>query len=576
MNVMDLYKQWSTGISFDLETKAELLAIKDNPDEIRDRFYKELEFGTAGVRGLVGAGTNRMNVYVVRKLSNSIAQYVMSLGIEKPTVMIGYDSRNHSLEFAKEAAAVFAGNGIKVYMHSELCPVPAMSYSIRLLKCTMGVLITASHNPKEYNGYKVFGAVGSQLAPDDIEKIKEILDTLTDYSKIPGFDFEYFSNRGKITKIGVNIKNSYLKTVRRLVIDRNALSINAPKLKLVYTPLHGAGINYVPKLLKRLGFKELYTVKAQMTPDGNFPTVTVPNPEDGSVYELAIKLADEKGADLILATDPDADRAGAAVKNENGEYILLNGNQIGILLLDYIITTRKNKNTMPENPFVVSTVVSTRLTEAICKHHDIEYIDVFTGFKYIGGAINKHEDEGGKSFLFGFEESYGYLPGSYARDKDGIATCVLLAEVAAYYNAKGMNLLQALDEIYAKYGYHYETQVSLVFQGETGLEKSKEIMARLREMKNQISEMPVTNMIDYLASKKYVFGEEPVVVDIEFDKEDVLYYSFGDNWAVVRPSGTEPKIKVYFGAKGEDMDEAKEKAAKIKESVMATIKKLYE
>ena len=576
MKVMELYKQWSTGITFDLETKAELLAIKDNPDEIRDRFYKELEFGTAGIRGILGAGTNRMNVYVVRKLSNALAEYVSNLGIEKPTVMVGYDSRNFSLEFAKEAASVFAGHGIKVYMHSELCPVPAMSYSLRLLKCTLGVLITASHNPKEYNGYKVFGADGSQLSPEDIKKIKEILDTTDDYSKIPGFDFNFLSDTGKITKIGVNIKNSYLKTVRRLVVDRNALTLNAPKLKLIYTPLHGAGLNYVPKLLKRLGFKELYTVKSQMTADGNFPTVTVPNPEDGSVYELAIQLAEEKGADLILATDPDADRTGAAVKNENGEYVLLNGNQIGVLLLDYIITVRKNRNTMPENPFVVSTIVSTRLTEAICKQHDIEYIDVFTGFKYIGSQITKNDENGDKTFLFGFEESYGYLPGNYARDKDGIATCVLLAECAAYYSAKGMNLLQAIEEIYQKYGYYYETQVSLVFQGETGLEKSKEIMASLRKMRNQVSELPMQYMIDYKASEKYNFGDEPTTEKVEFDRENVLYYNFGDNWAVVRPSGTEPKIKVYFGSKGESMEQAKEEAAKLKESIMATIKKLYE
>jgi len=576
MDIEKLYDQWSTKLYFDDATRKELLAVAGDDAEIRDRFYRELEFGTAGIRGVIGAGTNRINVYVVRRVSHGIAQMIVKRGEKamKAGIVIGYDSRNFSKEFAMEAASVFAGNGIRVYMHSDLCPVPVLSYSIRKLKCEAGVMVTASHNPKEYNGYKAYGSDGAQIPPEDSQVITDVISKITDYTKLPKFDYDFFVRKGTIRILDDKVKKSYFAEIKKVLVDKENLKKNAGNLKLVYTPVHGAGAKFVPVILKELGFENLYVVEEQMEPNGDFPTVNVPNPENRDVYDLAVALAEKNGANLTLATDPDADRTGAFIKSANGEYVMLNGNQIGCVLLEYILSAKAKTGTMPERPFVVSTIVSTDLAKAICDNYGVEYIQVLTGFKFIGEQIALLEEQGDKKFVFGFEESYGYLAGTYARDKDAVASCMLLAEAAAYYDSIGMTLLDAVEEIYKKYGYYAEMQVSLTLKGESGVAKMAELMDAFRAKKGDVvkEEISVFKDIKTSVAVDCKTGEETA---IDLPKSNVLYYDMPCGWFAVRPSGTEPKIKFYFGICDKtSMDAAWDKAEEIKADLMATVQEL--
>ena len=576
MDIGTIYTQWATNRYFDEETRKELETIADNNSEIRDRFYKELNFGTAGIRGIIGAGTNRMNKYVVRRLSTAIAAHILSKGTKakKDGIVIGYDSRNFSEEFAKEAAAVFAGNGIKVYLHTEIIPVPVLSFSVRHLRCAAGVMITASHNPKEYNGYKVYGPDGAQLSLTDSAQISRIMLSITDYTKVPSFSFDFFKTGNNIKYVDSNIKSIYLKEVKKLIADKEGFKKNAGKITVVYTPLHGAGAKWIPEILKECGVTNLHTVKEQMQPDGNFPTVNLPNPEDPAAFTMALDLAKNVQADIVLASDPDSDRTGVYARTPSGDYAMLNGNQIGVLLVERIIESHNMRKMMPVNPFVVSTVVSTRLTKQICETNNIEYIDVLTGFKFIGEKIMELDERGDKNFLFGFEESYGYLPGTYARDKDAVAGCLFMAEAAAHYAASGKTLFEALDDIYKKYSYHNELQVSINLKGESGLRMIQKIMDVVRNAAGRFTANVPAVYTDIQTSEITKYNADGSIASKEkstLPSSNVLTFDYGDRWFCLRPSGTEPKIKIYFGGIADNLDTAHDKAIKLKEEVVGKI-----
>ena len=576
MDIGATYSQWATNRYFDEESRKELAAIEGNNTEIRDRFYKELDFGTAGIRGVIGAGTNRMNKYVVRRLSTAIAAHILSKGTKakKDGVVIGYDSRNFSDVFAKEAAAVFSGNGIKVYLHTDIVPVPVLSYSVRQLRCAAGVMITASHNPKEYNGYKVYGPDGAQLSLEDSKQISRLMQAITDYTKVPSFSFDFFKTGNNIKYVDNSIKQNFFKDVKKLIADKDGFKKNAKNLTVVYTPLHGAGAKWIPELLKECGVTNLHTVKEQMQPDGNFSTINLPNPEDPAAFTMALELAKEVNADIVLASDPDADRTGIYAKTPDGGYAMINGNQIGVILCDRIIESHKARKTMPVNPFVVSTVVSTRLTKDICLANNVEYIDVLTGFKFIGEKIMDLDEKGDKNYLFGFEESYGYLPGTYARDKDAVAGCVFATEAAAHYTSQGITLFEALDNIYKKYGYHNELQVSINLKGEAGLKMIKKIMDTIRDTNGKFTDEIPAVYTDILTGDIISYNTDGSIASKQscnLPSSNVLYFEYKDKWFCVRPSGTEPKIKIYFGGKSNSLDSAHDKAIKLKEEVVGKI-----
>ena len=576
MDIGATYSQWATNRYFDEESRKELAAIEGNNTEIRDRFYKELDFGTAGIRGVIGAGTNRMNKYVVRRLSTAIAAHILSKGTKakKDGVVIGYDSRNFSDVFAKEAAAVFAGNGIKVYLHTDIVPVPVLSYSVRQLRCAAGVMITASHNPKEYNGYKVYGPDGAQLSLEDSKQISRLMQAITDYTKVPSFSFDFFKTGNNIKYVDNSIKQNFFKDVKKLIADKDGFKKNAKNLTVVYTPLHGAGAKWIPELLKECGVTNLHTVKEQMQPDGNFSTINLPNPEDPAAFTMALDLAKEVNADIVLASDPDADRTGIYAKTPDGGYAMINGNQIGVILCDRIIESHKARKTMPVNPFVVSTIVSTRLTKDICLANNVEYIDVLTGFKFIGEKIMDLDEKGDKNYLFGFEESYGYLPGTYARDKDAVAGCLFAAEAAAFYTSQGITLFEALDNIYKKYGYHNELQVSINLKGEAGLKMIKKIMETIRDTNGKFTDEIPAVYTDILTGDIISYNTDGSIASKQscnLPSSNVLYFECKDKWFCVRPSGTEPKIKIYFGGKSNTLDSAHDKAIKLKEEVVGKI-----
>ena len=564
MEVKDLYTEWSSNEYFDQDVREELKALEGNDAEIRERFYRNLAFGTAGIRGILGAGTNRMNKYVIRRASYGIAQMLKEKGEEacKRGIVIAYDSRLCSDVFAKEAASVYAGNGIKVYLHKSICPVPILSFSVRYLKTISGAMVTASHNPKEYNGYKVYGEDGCQLPTPETEKIIELLGQYDDYTKVPSYDFDALVSEGKIEYVGDEIYRAYYESAKSYLADPETLKETAGKINLVYTPLHGTGARFVPELLKQIGFTNVYTVEEQMQPDGHFPTVNVPNPEFLDVYDLAIKIANKNNADVILASDPDADRTGVAVKDKDGNFKVLTGNQIGILLLNYILKGKKNAGTLKDTDFVVSTIVSSRLTAEMCKAYNVGYADVLTGFKYIGEQITNREENGNEKFILGFEESYGYLIGSFARDKDSVSACMLLAEEAAYYNSKGMTLLDALNEIFDEFGYWLESQNSFTFPGEAGSKKISDMMSDFREKKADVLPGEIIKFTDYN------YGPEVTGVP----KSNVLYYEVKDGWFCVRPSGTEPKIKLYCGAKGKCINCATKRLDEIRSKALEFMK----
>lgn len=574
MAYMDVYKEWLTDPCFDEATKAELKAIENDPKEIEDRFYRELEFGTAGLRGVIGAGTNRMNVYIVSKATQGFANYILSQGAEQAAkgVAIAYDSRNMSPEFAETTALVLAGNGIKAYLFESLRPVPVLSFAVRHLGCTGGVVVTASHNPPQYNGYKVYWEDGAQVPYPRDEAIMAEVNKISDFASIKKLSREEALEKGLLVMIGKDVDDAYDEAVLSQLVNPEVVKEMGKTLKVVYTPLHGSGNLPVRRILAKAGLENVLVVPEQELPDGNFPTVALPNPEDVNAFKLAMALSEKEGADYMCATDPDADRVGAVVKNSDGEYVVFTGNMMGTLICEYILSQKAEKGILPKNAAVVSTIVSSDLTKAICKNYGVAYFDVLTGFKYIGEKIKEFEADGSYSYQFGFEESYGCLTGSYARDKDAVDANLMIAEIASYYKKQGKTLYDALQALYAKYGYYKETVTSINLGGVEGAAQIKKVMADLRaDSPSEVGGVKVVEARDYSADtiKNIATGE---VKPTGLPKSNVLYYILEDGtWFCVRPSGTEPKIKVYFGASGSTMDEASAKAQKASDGILAIV-----
>ncbi len=577
MDYKSQYLNWLNNNYFDIETKNELKEIENNDKEIQERFYKDLEFGTGGLRGIIGAGTNRMNKYTVSKATQGLANYILKQGDEgkKMGVAIAYDSRNMSPEFAQQAALVLNGNGIKTYVFDELRPTPELSFAVRHLGCIAGIVVTASHNPPEYNGYKVYWSDGGQVPyPKDEEIITEV-NNISDYSQVKVADKSEAEKTGLYNVVGKEIDDEFIKNVKAQSINSDIIKQVADTFKIVYTPLHGTGNKPVRRVLSEIGFKNVFVVPEQELPDKNFSTVDYPNPEDPKAFTLAMNLAKEKEADIIVGTDPDADRVGAVVKNSNGEYVILTGNMTGVLISDYILSQKKANGTLPSNGALITTIVSTKMTSSIANYYGIDMYEVLTGFKYIGEKIKEFEQTGSNTYLFGFEESYGCLAGTYARDKDAIVATMLICEIAAFYKTKGMTLYEGLQEVYKKYGYFKETIKSVTLKGIEGVEKIKYIMNTLRNnTPTKVADMKVVEAKDYKSSvtKNFVTNEEQ---KINLPVSDVLYYVLEDeSWICIRPSGTEPKIKIYFGAKANSEEEVDNKLKVVVDGAMNIIDKL--
>lgn len=574
MNYKEEYQRWCEDSSFDEETKKELLSIKDDEEEIKDRFYKELEFGTAGLRGVIGMGTNRMNKYTVGKATQGLANYILEQGTQDKGVAISYDSRRMSDEFSLQTALILNANGIKTYLFESLRPVPELSFAIRELGATAGIMITASHNPPKYNGYKVYWDDGSQIvAPRDKDIINKVR-SITDFKEIKTISREEAVKKGLFNVIGKEMDDKYIETLKNKVLNPEIVREQGKDLKIVYTPLHGTGNTIAERLLNELGFKNVYVVPEQAKPDGNFPTVDYPNPEDKKAFKLALELAKKVDADVILATDPDADRLGIYAKDtKTGEYMPYTGNMSALLIAEYRISQMKEKGILPKDGMFITTIVSSDLAKAIAANYKLECIEVLTGFKNIGAVMKKAEENHDKTYVFGFEESYGCLIGDYARDKDGIAAVMSLCEAAAYYRSKGITLWDQMNNIYEKYGYYKEDQVSIVLEGAEGAEKIKEMMTDMRNKDvEQIGKYKVLCFKD--VDKDYVknmtTGEESKT---GLPKSNVLYYQLEDNaWCCVRPSGTEPKIKLYFGVKGECEKCATEKLEELKDAMVKLVR----
>lgn len=555
MNTSELYSLWLEKAVDDPDLIAELKGIEGNDDEIYDRFYRELEFGTAGLRGVIGAGTNRMNIYTVRKATQGLAEYVLDKGGE--SVAIAYDSRIKSTLFAEEAAKVLAANGIKVYIYKELMPTPMLSYAVRELHCTSGIVITASHNPAKYNGYKAYGADGAQLSVENSAKVLSFVDKVEMFGGAKTMSFDEGITSGIIEYIGDELVEKYLETVKTRSVEKVTADLN-----VIYTPLNGTGNKPVREILKRIGIKNVTVVPEQEFPDGNFPTAPFPNPEIRQAFECAINLSKSVEADLLLATDPDCDRVGIAVKNGD-DFTLMSGNEVGACLLDYILSRRKANGTLPENPVAVKTIVSTPLADKIAAKYGCKLINVLTGFKYIGEQAGILEKKGEQErFVFGFEESYGYLAGAYVRDKDAVVASMLICEMAAYYKNLGKNLLDVTNELYAEHGMVFTSQNSFTFEGAAGMKKMQDIMDDLRRLPpKKIGENQVVAISDYETSEKLELksGKKSVIT---LPKSNVLYYDLDENGSnlIVRPSGTEPKIKVYITSVDADGEKAKSRA----------------
>ena len=566
MNYLEEYEKWCTDPAFDEETKKELLGIKGNEEEIKDRFYKELEFGTAGLRGVIGMGTNRMNKYTVGKATQGLANYIIEQGTQEKGVAISYDSRKMSDEFSLQTALILNANGIKTYLFESLRPVPELSFAVRELHCTAGIMITASHNPPKYNGYKVYWDDGSQIVEPRDKEIIEKVRAIKDFKEIKTISKEEAVKKGLFNIIGKEIDDKYIDTLKKLVLNPEIVKEQGKKLKIVYTPLHGTGNTVASRLLKELGFENVYVVPEQEKPDGNFPTVDYPNPEDKKAFKLALELAKKVDADVVLATDPDADRLGIYAKDtKTGEYMTYTGNMSALLIAEYRISQMKEKGLLPKNGMLITTIVSSDLAKAIADYYGLECIEVLTGFKNIGAVIKKAEENKDKTYVFGFEESYGCLIGDYARDKDGISAVMSLCEATAYYKSKGMTLWDQMMKIYEKYGYYKEDQISIVLEGADGAEKIKSMMTNMRNKDIlKIGEYKVNIFKDI--SKDYVknmsTGKESKA---NLPKSNVLYYELEDNaWCCVRPSGTEPKIKLYMGVKGKNEEDATQKLNNLK------------
>ena len=574
MEYREKYEEWLSNPYFDADTKAELKGIENDENEIKERFYKDLEFGTAGLRGIIGAGTNRLNIYTVRKATQGLANYILKKGMEGKGVAIAYDSRNMSPEFADEAALCLAANKIKAYVFESLRPTPELSYAVRHLGCAAGINITASHNPPEYNGYKVYWEDGAQITPPHDKGIMDEVKAVTDYNNVKTMSLDDAKEAGLYETIGAAIDDSYIAELKKQVIHQDAIDAVGKDLKIVYSPLHGTGNIPARRVLKELGFENVYVVKEQELPDGNFPTVSYPNPEAEEAFELGLKLAKEVDADLVLATDPDADRLGVYVKDtKSGEYKVLTGNMSGCLLADYEIGQRQAVwGSLPDDGYLIKTIVTSNLADAIAKGYGIGLIEVLTGFKYIGQQILGFETSGKGTYLFGFEESYGCLIGTHARDKDAIVATMALCEAAAYYKTKGKTLWDAMLDMYEKYGYYKDSIQSITLKGIEGLQKIQEIMDTLRKNPpKEVAGYQVLKTRDYQADEilNVETGEK---TGTGLPKSNVLYYDLSDDaWLCVRPSGTEPKVKFYYGVKGTSVADSDEKSERMGKDVLAMI-----
>ena len=587
MEFQEKYNYWRTSDTFDEATHNELESIKDDENEIKERFYKDLEFGTAGLRGVIGAGTNRMNKYTVTKATQGLANYILKTGKQDKGVVIAFDSRRFSPEFSMWAALCLNANGIKTYRFDTLRPTPVLSFAVRELGCVAGIVVTASHNPPEYNGYKVYWEDGAQIVPPiDGEIIAEV-NAITDYSVIKMMDLEEAKAKGLYNVVGEELDKKYIDTLKSLVLNPEIIKNSAKDLKIVYTPLHGTGNIPVQTVLKELGFENVYVVPEQEQPDGEFPTVSYPNPEDPKAFALALELAKKVDADIILANDPDADRLGVFVKKTSGvcecgddcncgeecncndepEYEMFTGNMSALFIAEYELSQKKEKGILPENGAIITTIVSSDLTKAIAKEYNMKLFEVLTGFKWIGEKIKQFEQAGGNyEYVFGFEESYGCLVGTHARDKDGIVAVMATCEAAAYYKSKGISAWEQMNNIYKKYGYYKEGQIALTFKGIEGAEKIKSIMDKLRSNPpTELAGLKVKEFRDYQANvvKDLVTGETR---ETGLPKSNVLYFDLeNSSWCCVRPSGTEPKIKFYCGVCSDSTEKSKEKLEALKE-----------
>lgn len=568
MKAKEQFENWLNSDYFDAETKKELLAIRNDEKEIEERFYRELEFGTAGLRGIIAAGTNRMNIYTVRKATQGLANYIIKAGGKEKGVAIAYDSRHMSPEFADEAALCLNANGIKAYVFDSLRPTPELSFAVRYFKCTAGINITASHNPSNYNGYKVYWEDGAQITPPHDTGIMEEVKNVTDYAEVKTMNKKEAVEAGLYIQIGKEVDDAYINELKKCVIHPEVIKEQASKLKIVYTPLHGTGNLLVRRVLDELGFENVYVVKEQELPDGDFPTVAYPNPEAKEAFDLALKLAKEKDADLVLATDPDADRLGVYVKDNNKEYHSLTGNMSGCLIGEYEIAQRQAVKGLPDDGALITTIVSTKLSKAIAKNYGMNYIEVLTGFKYIGQQILNFEESGKGTYLFGFEESYGCLIGTYARDKDAVAASMALCEAAAYYKTKNLTLWDAMIDMYEKYGYYKDGVKAITLSGIEGLQKIQDIINGLRnDPPKEIGGYKVVAFRDYKTGiiKDTATGNES---QTGLPTSNVLYFDLEDDaWVCVRPSGTEPKLKLYFGVKGKNEEDAQSIASKMNDSL---------
>ena len=568
MDFLEKYDYWRTSETFDEATHKELEAIKNDENEIKERFYKDLEFGTAGLRGVIGAGTNRMNKYTVTKATQGLANYIIKKGMQNKGVAIAFDSRRFSPEFSEWAALCLNANGIKTYRFDTLRPTPVLSFAVRELGCIAGIVVTASHNPPEYNGYKVYWEDGAQIVPPTDGEIIAEVNAITDYSTIKMMNKEDAVNQGLFNVIGEQLDKKYIDTLKKLVLNPEIIKNNAKDLKIVYTPLHGTGNIPVQTVLKELGFENVYVVPEQEKPDGEFPTVSYPNPEDPKAFALAIELAKKVDADIILANDPDADRLGVFVKNnENGEYEMFTGNMSALFIAEYELSQKKEKGILPENGAIITTIVSSDLTKAMAKEYNMKLFEVLTGFKWIGEKIKQFEQAGGNyEYVFGFEESYGCLVGTHARDKDGIVAVMKTCEAAAYYKSKGISAWEQMDNIYKKYGYYKEGQIALTFKGIEGAEKIKAIMEKLRSNPpTELAGLKVLEFRDYKANiiKDLQTGE---TCETGLPNSNVLYFALeNSSWCCARPSGTEPKIKFYCGVCTDSSEKSAQQLEALKE-----------
>lgn len=574
MNYKEKYNEWCNNPAIDDETKKELLAISGDEEEIKDRFYRELEFGTAGLRGVIGAGTNRMNRYTVTKATQGLANYIIKNGTQSKGVAIAYDSRNMSTEFSEETALCLNANGIKTYIFESLRPTPELSFAIRELGCTAGIVVTASHNPPKYNGYKVYWEDGAQITfPRDKEIINEV-NSILDCTTAKTMSKDEAISKGLYNVIGKDIDDKYIAELKKLVVNQDIINEVQKDLKIVYTPLHGTGNIPARRILKEIGFENVYVVPEQELPDGNFPTVSYPNPEDPKAFELALKLAKKVDADIVIANDPDADRLGVHIKDsKTGEYIAFNGNMTGAILAEYVISEKKRNNKLPGNAAMVKSIVSSNMVDVIASEYGVKLFEVLTGFKYIGEKIKEFEQNKDFEYVFGYEESYGYLIGTHARDKDGIVATMALCEAAAVYKKQGLTLWDKMLELYERYGYFKEGIITVTLEGADGAEQIKSIMEKMRaNTPSSFGNYKILAVRDYSTGKvkNLVTGEE---TDTGLPKSNVLYYELENNeWCCIRPSGTEPKIKLYMGVRGTSMQNAEEKLEELKSEMSKIVK----